>query len=172
MGDLPVSNFKNLFDSHYPEVYRLLTYLLGNQSAAEDLAQETFLKLYQSPPREKENLAGWLFRVARNLAFNYLRSEKGRYRREERCVLQGNEITAGLSSEEAFLRKQEAVLVHEVLQKLTERDRNCLLLKFSGMSYAEIAEIIGVKQTSVGTVLARARANFKKEFTRLKGSEL
>ena len=171
MDHIPVNNFKTLFDNHYPTVCRQLTYLLGNRSAAEDVAQETFLKLYRTPPRDSGNVAGWLFRVARNLAFDYLRSEKSRNHREERSNVWGNETPEALSCEDAVMRKQEIALVHEVLQNLSERDKTCLLLKFSGMSYEEIAEITGIKQGSVGTVLARARARFKQEYTRLKGSE-
>ena len=171
MDNIPVSIFKTLFDNHYPTVCRQLTYLLGNRAAAEDVAQETFLKLYRTPPREKGNVTGWLFRVARNLAFDYLRSEKSRSKREERSQVWENDSPEALSCEEAVMRKQEIALVHEVLQNLSERDRTCLLLKFSGMSYEEIAEITGIKQASVGTVLARARARFKQEYTRLKGSE-
>ncbi|ACV62658.1 RNA polymerase, sigma-24 subunit, ECF subfamily [Desulfofarcimen acetoxidans DSM 771] len=171
MDNMPVNKFKAMFDDHYPTVCRQLTYLLGNRFAAEDVAQETFLKLYRTPPRDKGNLAGWLFRVSRNLAFDYLRSEKSRGRREERNKIWSEGCTEALSCEEAVMRKEAITLVHQALQNLSERDRACLLLRFSGAGYEEIAEITGIKYSSVGTVLARARARFKQEYCCLKGSD-
>ena len=73
--------------------------------------------------------------------------------------------------EEVLIRDEEVALTRQVLELLPERDRACLLLKFSGMSYAEIARVTGIKENSVGTVLAQARAKFKREYIRLKGSD-
>src|SRR3990172_8105455 len=75
-------NFKELFEAHYPMVLRHLLLIVGERATAEGLAPETFIKLYESPPREFTNLSGWLVRVATNLAYNHLRGEKNRKRRE------------------------------------------------------------------------------------------
>lgn len=163
------AGFRELFQSHYPAVCRQLTCLLGSRAAAEDVAQETFIKLYQSPPREYSNLRGWLSRVAANLAYNHLRSESSRRRRETGAGNLAGEAEAG--PEEALLKNEEVALTRAVLELLPERDRACLLLRFSGMSYGEIARATGVRESSVGTLLARARARFKAEYMRLKGSD-
>ncbi|KKM12230.1 hypothetical protein SY88_04620 [Clostridiales bacterium PH28_bin88] len=154
--------FGEVFRVYYPNVYRQITYLLGDQAAAEDLAQETFLRLYRSPPVDMSNLGGWLARVAANLAYNHLRAEKRRKEREARDF----EETVGrvLSFDEALIRNQEIRAVRRCLSRLADRDRTCLLLKFSGFSYQEIAEVIGVQAASVGTILARAQRRFKDEF--------
>jgi RNA polymerase sigma factor (sigma-70 family) len=163
------TGFRELFDRYYPVICRQLTCLLGSRSAAEDVAQETFIKLYQSPPREPYNLGGWLTRVSANLAYNHLRSESSRRRREFGA---GHLVTKRAAGpEEELLRSEEVALTRQALEHLSERDRACLLLKFSGMNYAEIARVTGVKKTSVGTVLARARAKFRREYTRIKGSD-
>jgi len=162
------TNFREYFERHYPAVCRQLIRLLGSRAAAEDVAQETFIKLYQSPPREPSNLGGWLARVATNLAYNHLRSENSRRRREAGA---GLFTTVEAGPEEALVRSEEAALTRRVLELLPERDRACLLLKFSGMSYAAIARVTGVKESSVGTVLARARARFKAEYLKGKGSD-
>ncbi len=164
-----LTGFRELFDRHYPAVCRQLTCLLGSRAAAEDIAQETFIKLYQTPPKESSNLGGWLARVATNLAYNHLRSENSR-RRRETSTGQSLEVQEP-GPEEATVRTEEVALTRQVLELLPERDRVCLLLKFSGMSYADIARAIGVKESSVGTLLARARARFKTEYLRLKGSD-
>lgn len=162
--------FKVLFDRHYPAVCRGLIGLLGNRAAAEDVAQETFIKLYLTPPRESANLNGWLAKVATNLAYNQLRSENSRRHREIRTGRQW-ENSVDKDPEDALVREEEAAFTRRVLELLPERDRACLLLKFSGMCYADLAEVLGVKESSIGTLLARARARFKNEYTRLKESD-
>ncbi|HBC94592.1 MAG TPA: RNA polymerase subunit sigma [Pelotomaculum sp.] len=163
------NGFRELFDRHYPAICRHLTCLLGNRAAAEDVAQETFIRLYQAPPPEPSNMGGWLARVATNLAYNHLRSENSRSRREVSVGLA--EVAAGDGPEELLVREEEIALTRQVLEKLPERDRACLLLRFSGMDYAGIARATGIKQSSVGTVLARARAKFRVEYTKCKGSD-
>lgn len=161
------NGFKELFDRHYPAICRHLTCLLGNRAAAEDVAQETFIRLYQTPPPEPSNLGGWLARVATNLAYNHLRSENSRSRREVGASLDRIETEPG--PEETLVRNEEVALTRQVLELLPVRDRACLMLKFSGLDYASIARATGIKESSVGTVLARARARFKAEYIKHRG---
>ncbi len=126
------------------------------------------MRLYHQPPRDKSNLGGWLLRVAANLAYNYLRGEERRRRREE-C--QCREEATVIPLEEAVIRSQEARQVHQCLAKLPPRDRICLLLKNAGHSYAEIAAVIQVDKNSVGTILARARRHFAALYNELEGRE-
>jgi RNA polymerase sigma-70 factor (ECF subfamily) len=165
-SDLPSADFKKIFDLYYPAVLRRAVYILGSPEAAEDVAQETFLKLYLAPPQERANLAGWLLRVATNLACNHLRSEKNRLQRESGCF-RAELAAAPPSVEESFLQAEEIRLVQAVLRRLAPRDRAALLLKFSGAGYREIAAALDLKPGSVGTVLARALARFSHEYERL-----
>lgn len=164
-----LAGFKELFESHYPSVCRKLTALLGSRAAAEDVAQEAFIKLYETPPREFSNPGGWISRVATNMAYNYLCSEKSRRRRE--AVSGGFLTVKEAEPDEVLLRNEEVAFTRRVLTILPERDRACLLLKFSGMNYAAIARVIGVKESSVGTLLARARTRFKSEYLKLGGND-
>jgi RNA polymerase sigma factor (sigma-70 family) len=151
-------DFKELFRANYPTVLRHAVFLTGNRALAEDVAQETFIKLYERPPREFTNLSGWLLTVATNIAYNNLRSEKSRKRREE----------AEIPVDEVFDQDLEGLVdaerVRELLAKLDDRDRTCLVLKFSGFSYEEIAQIVGINKSSVGKVIARALEKFKKVY--------
>jgi len=163
------AGFKELFYRHYPAVCRQLTCLLGSRADAEDIAQEAFIKLFNTPPRESSNLGGWLSRVATNLAYNHLRSQNSRRRREMGVSVAP--VAAEAGPETAALREEEIALTRKVLELIPERDRACLLLKFSGMNYAAIARVIDVKESSVGTLLARARARFRSEYLKLTGSD-
>lgn len=159
-------DFRELFTRYYPGVCRQLRAILGDAAAAEDLAQETFLKLYCNPPREKGNIGGWLHRVALNMAYKYMRREEIRRRRE----LRASTTEVEESWNPSFLRRQEIREVQEILEGLPPRDRLCLMLRFSGYSYKEIAGVIGVDVRSVGTILARARVKFRQAYDRQEGN--
>ena len=162
------AEFEALFQSYYTLVYRKFYYLIGERAPVEDLTQEVFLKLYHNPPREKDNLSGWLLRVAVNLAYNYLRGEERRRRREEGQYREKDGI---IPLEEAVILKHDAQMVHQCLAKLSPRDRICLLLKNDGYSYAEISAAIQVDKNSVGTILARARRRFSDLYNELEGRD-
>ncbi len=160
-------NFRQVFYRYYPVVCRQAAYLLGGTEAAEDIAQEVFLKLYYSPPQEFTGLSGWLARVTANLSFNYLKQQKNRRQRELKSA--GDEAKNVYSIEDRILKNNDVRMVREILDQLNERDRMSLLLKFSGYSYREIAEITGAETSSVGTILARAQARFKMLFLQKEG---
>jgi len=168
-SDGKVLSFKELFEHFYPRVISQLSYLVDDWQVAEDLAQETFIKLYQLPPSQLTNPGGWLAKVAQNLAYNYLRGQKKRWQRELNSQLKN--VYPLVSLEEFVDRKQQVEEVRAVLDLLSERDRTCLILKFSGYSYSEIARAVNVDKNSLGTVLARAQRKFKKIYLQQKGSE-
>ncbi len=153
-------DFKELFDANYSMVFRHLMLIVGERAVAEDIAQETFIKLYEKPPWEFTNLSGWLMRVSTNLAYNYLRGEKNRKKRESMGELVGEPF------DEDFLRSSEALEVREALDLLDEKHRTCLILRFSGFSYDEIARITGINKKSVGKTLARAQEKFRLVYER------
>jgi RNA polymerase sigma factor (sigma-70 family) len=161
-----VTGFEETFNVYYPRVYRLLAGLTGDPAAAQDIAQEVFLALYQKPPRETEALGGWLAQVARNMALNHKRAQRRQAMREMRA---GMDIPDIPGPEAVAEREEDIREVRQALQRLPERDRDILLLKQAGFSYAEIAAAVRVKPSSVGTLLARARASFEASFEEVSG---
>jgi len=152
---------RRLFDEYYLPIMRYLNHLTGEVAAAQDLSQEVFLKLYYQGPPDLANPRAWLFRVATNLGYNYLRQQGSRMKRET-AAYQEKDPSPDL--EQLAIRGEERIAVREVLASLSERDRTCLIMKFSGFSYQEIAEAIGVEKTSVGTILLRAMERFRREY--------
>jgi RNA polymerase sigma-70 factor, ECF subfamily len=152
-----------LFQQHYARVYAVLYRLVGDE--ADDLAQEVFLRLYRRPPRETDaDLAAWLYRVATNLGYNALRSQR---RRERYRDLLGA-VTDVLGWQHRALdpalevaQRQEADQVRAILAALRERDAAILILRHQGLSYREVADALGVAPGSVGTMLARAERAFR-----------
>lgn len=152
------AGFEELFRRHYDMVYGVLFRLVGTRQEAEDLAQEVFFKLYRNPLRHGENIAGWLYRVATNTGYNALRASHRRYQREYRA---GGAITSSsLVPEEEVTRHEVQRQVRTALLAISERDAKMLVLSEVGFSYQELADIIGVAPSSVGTLLSRARSAF------------
>jgi RNA polymerase sigma-70 factor (ECF subfamily) len=167
--------FTTLFERHWDAVCRLLIRLTGDADAAGDLAQEVFVQLYRKPPVSEEvPLRAWLYRVALNRGYNDLRAARRRRTREETVAgdptaASGAGVPGTETLEEIANRAEERDLVRHTLMRLSERQRDCLVLRANGLSYAEIAAAIGVAPGSVGTLLARAERAFKAEYLARRG---
>ena len=166
--------FARLFERHWDPVRRLLVRLTGDPDGANDLAQEVFVQLYRKPPvGEDIPLRAWLYRVALNRGYNALRADRRRRIREETVagdsVFAAGGATAPDALEDGASRAEERAAVRRALVHLPERQRDCLVLRAEGLSYAEIAAAVGIAQGSVGTTLARAERAFKAEFLARRG---
>ncbi|MEI7026034.1 sigma-70 family RNA polymerase sigma factor [Paenibacillus sp. y28] len=152
-----------LFFAHYPSVRRKLIAIIRDEAAAEDLAQETFLRLYRNPPEELEAVGAWLHRVLTRLAYDYLHQKS-----REREVLEKHERRAmadevnALSGEEVMMRRLNQEEVQSWLEDLPERARQVLLMRYSGYNYAEIAEKLNVRRPLVGSLVHRATVRLKR----------
>ena len=156
--------FEQLFLRHYAQVYRVLYHLLDNRQEAEDLVQETFLTLFRQPPlpRAEVPLPAWLCRVALNRGYNVLRSDRREHARLPRLV----EPEGGVDPQVESQRREDRRRVRAILAELPERQSSLLLLRYAGLSYAEIATVLEVAPGSVGTLLARAERAFISAYER------
>jgi RNA polymerase sigma factor (sigma-70 family) len=138
---------------------------------AEDVTQEVFIKFYkhQDSIVDNEMLRPWLIRVALNLAKNTIRGNIRANTREENYVK--DTVDESVASVEYDYEQKDAVdNINRALYKIKEPLRSCLVLKQQGLSYREIAESLSLNETSIGTYVARARAEFSKFYGR-SGSE-
>ncbi|HEV2386704.1 MAG TPA: sigma-70 family RNA polymerase sigma factor [Candidatus Acidoferrales bacterium] len=154
--------FEQFFREHYGRVAAILCRLVGEQARAEELASDIFWKLYRGrllPPGE--NAASWLYRTATNAGIDALRAD-ARRRRYERAA--GEEQASGSSPADPLgtaLGKEERAQVRAALALLKPAQAQALILRASGFSYKDVAETLGVKATSVGTMLIRAETAFR-----------
>ena len=164
--------FDDAFARHYPPVLGLVGRVLGEHMASEDVAQEAFIRLSEQPAllaRPDAEVAAWLRRVALNLGFNRLRSDRRAREHLERAArLEPPDQHDGASGPATLvLRQEEQAAVRRVLADLPPRQRECLLLRHAGYSYAEIAATLEVAVGSVGVLLARAEHAFRASYERL-----
>ncbi len=158
--------FVTLFHRYYQPIYRVLYQLLAS-SEAEDLAQETLLTLYRTPPRLQagETLNAWLHRVALNRGYNVLRQMRRAQQRAAHVerLTRSSEQT-GEDPHSIVARQEERAAVRAILAQMPARQGRLLLLRHSGMSYNDIATTLNIAPGSVGTLLARAERTFIKAY--------
>jgi RNA polymerase sigma factor (sigma-70 family) len=168
------SRFDTLFNQFYAELFGLVYRVLGDRMETEDALQEAFLKLSDAEDlqaRPDTEIGAWLRRVSLNLAFNRLRTAKRARARLERVARLErsdeepleNELTGPSGS---VVRQEERAAVRLALAEVPERQRECLLLRHSGYSYAEIAATLDLAVGSVGVLLARAEHAFRATYRR------
>ncbi len=153
--------FEALFRQHWGRISRVLACLVGDPDEAQDLSLEAFWRLYRRPPTHACEVGGWLYRVATNLGYNWLRARRRRIQYEAEAgrdfLTESTPPGPDEAQETAALRAR----VQTVLAELSEREAQILTLRYSGLSYAEVAAALGVAPGSVGTLLARAEAAFE-----------
>ncbi len=167
------AEFETLFQEHWAQVVRLLQRLVGDPSEAEDLALETFLRLYNQRPAQEDgfSLGGWLYRVATNLGLHSIRSWKRRERDEMTAGKFALENTPEESPAVIQAREEERQQVRQVLARMNQKQSRLLILRYSGLSYKEIADTLQLAPASIGPLLVRAEREFGKQYRALAQEE-
>ena len=172
-GEGKDSKFESLFLRNYSRVVGVLYRLVGDRAQAEELATDVFWKLYRQPwlPRSDGNVGGWLHRTATNLGIDYLRALGSRREHEDEAGRQAIRSAAQRDPLDEILRAEQARRVRAVLARLRTAHARILVLRASGLSYNELAEALGCKRGTIGTMLVRAEAAFQKQVQRMYGKE-
>jgi RNA polymerase sigma-70 factor (ECF subfamily) len=155
------SQFEQAFSEYYTRIYGVLVRLVGDRAEAEDLAVETFWRLWERAPTRWDNLGGWLYRVALRLGYNALRAGRRREQYELNAGRLALEQSAPPDPAQSAEQAYERVRVRAVLAQMPPRSAQLLILRHTGLSYQEVAAALGVAPGSVGTLLARAEAEFE-----------
>ena len=143
-----------MFRSRYPDLVQFGHAFTGSRDAGEDLAQEAFVRLWSRGPTERPAADHWVFRVGRNLALDWLKTERRRKVRERNAAPEEDPPT---------FSDDDVDRVRQVVGELSERSREVLLLReFSGLSYSEIAAVVGRGENVVKQDLYRARERLRR----------
>lgn len=161
------SSFETLFLAEYAKVVAIAYRVLGDAHEAEDVAQEVFCSFYRRHPANAAYAGPWLYQAAAHAALNVIRGRRRRERREVAHVTErvrsepGSRETLdpGRLAEEAEQRQE----VRAALGRLPAKSAAVLVLRYSGLSYAEVATALGISPNGVGTLLRRAEAALRKE---------
>jgi RNA polymerase sigma-70 factor (ECF subfamily) len=152
--------FRGLVDRHLPTVLAIARRMLRDDAEAEDVAQETLLRLWRNAAGLELGPHGvrpWLRRVASNLCIDRVRA-----RRNTLVVEQVPEESAPASQVRHLAERELGQRVDAALQALPERQRLALtLFHYEGMSQIEVGEVLGISDEAVESLLARARRTLK-----------
>lgn len=155
---------ERLFREYHATLVRYLTRRLGDRDWAEEVAQETFVRALRQETIVNER--AWVFAVAHNLVRDGARRDARNRRHLELLAAESREAEEP-SPELTLERAQEAALARRALEALGERDRQALLLKEEGLDYGEIADVLQIERSSVGTTLSRARKRLAESYEAL-----
>jgi RNA polymerase sigma-70 factor (ECF subfamily) len=161
-----MDDFSALYRKYAPDVFRFALYLSGDRSQAEDIASETFVRVWaSSEPIQLATVKGYLFTIARNL---FLQGLRGKSREVELNAELNSELRDPRASPYVQAeRKEELHAVLAGLQKLPEIDRAALLMRaLDGLAYEEISRALGISLASAKVKVHRARlvlAGFRHE---------
>jgi RNA polymerase sigma-70 factor (ECF subfamily) len=156
------------------QLFSYLYRMVGSRTAAEDLLQEVFLRLYRNRDRYKRvaKCSTWLYRIATNLALNAIRDAKRHAKLSINAPLDASDEdftsilpAPGEGPPDIVARKELVRIVREILDKLPEKYRSVMVLcDFEGFTYVNASEALEIEIGTVRSRLARARAHFQKMF--------
>lgn len=154
------ADLEQVFRATYPRVVGVAGRVLGSPDEAEDVAQEVYLQFSRTAVPAGE-APGWLAVAAAHTALNHLRSGRRRTAREEVVHSAGSHVAPDVA--ETVLVADERRRVREALARLPRKQAVALVLRHSGLSYAEVATALDLSPGSVGTTVRRAESALSKE---------
>lgn len=154
-----------VFRAAYPRVVAVATRVLGSRDEAQDVAQEVFLSFARSSVPAGD-AAGWLSVAAAHTALNHLRTGRRRAAREVSAHRAAPADPTVPDAAETAVANEERRQVRAALARLPRKQAVALVLRHSGLSYAEVAAALDLSAGSVGTTVRRAEAALRKELTR------
>jgi RNA polymerase sigma factor (sigma-70 family) len=159
-------DLEQVFRSAYPRVVAVAARVLGSRAEAEDVAQEVFLSFSLSAVPAGE-ATGWLHVAAAHTALNHLRSGRRRTAREQ--AVRADDVAPDVADTVVALDDRRRV--RAALERLPRQQAVALVLRHSGLSYAEVAAALDLSPGSFGITVRRAETALRKELTRHASSE-
>ncbi|HEX2627368.1 MAG TPA: RNA polymerase sigma factor [Chitinophagaceae bacterium] len=171
--------FRWLVNSYRDRVFSTTVHILQSTEEAEDAAQETFIKVYESISSFKgeSSLSTWIYRIAVHKALDKLRRRKLRQRLRKWLPgwMPAEETSAGTSASNEFHHpgvlldnKEKAAILFRAIRSLPEKQRAAFtLVKVQGMSYDEAAAVTGQSVKALESLITRAKINLQKQLASL-----
>jgi RNA polymerase sigma-70 factor (ECF subfamily) len=154
----PQSQILALYDEYRPRLFRYLHSLNLERDPAEEIIQETFMRLAIELPKKDgmENVQGWIVRVAHNLAMKALKDSKRDAANSDNSLVLKNYADPRLSPEEAFSKEERIRQMEAALANFSPVSRQCFQMRAQGFRYRDIALAQGISEQRVAFVVKQA----------------
>ncbi len=165
-----VSAFETLVRKYERFVSTCVYRIVQNTHDTMDVSQEVFLKMYKgiSSFKAESSFSSWLYMIARNCAYDFLRKQKGTSISLDSTDEDGKTIDVADTSrksnpEDTYISNEKHLLVWKAINSLSEEHKEILVMRdISGMSYEDISKILNLEQGTVKSRLFRARESLRK----------
>jgi RNA polymerase sigma-70 factor, ECF subfamily len=159
----PQQTVTDLYVAMRPAVLGYVRHIVSSGADAEDIVQHGFLRLYLELERGGiiQSTRSWIYRVVRNLALDHLRRCQTREAYDHEWEEAQNFRHVNAPTIERTLIDREAMA--HALTRLSARERECLLLRTEGLTYAEISDVLSVSVQAVGVYLTRGLRKLSRE---------
>ena len=168
------SAFEYLVEKYRRPMMNFMYRMAHNSAAAEDLAQEVFLRVYRSREgyEASAKFTTWLYRIATNLAMNHVRDTRNE-RPDKQASLDEADEETGLkldvadstpSVEEKILKRERLAAIRQKVQELPERQRMAVVMhKYQQMDYKQIGEVLKLSESATKSLLFRAYETLRQQ---------
>lgn len=157
------ADFEEMYRVELPRIYNYFCYRVGDATVAEDLTSETFEKAWRNRWRYRRDLAAfstWLFTIAHRVAQDYYRKK-----RDDLPLEQVTELGASENLEDLVEQNADLAQLSVLFSRLGDREKELVALKYgAGLTNRAIAQLSGISESNVGTILYRAVQTLRSEW--------
>lgn len=150
------------------EIYRLALRITMNKEEAEDIVQDTLIKVWdkRSIWSDISSIEAYSFRICRNLSLDRIKKKENKNDSLDESSFAS--LSSANSPQDNMIAKDGIVIVREIVASLPEKQRSCMQLReFEGKSYKEIADILAISEEQVKVSIFRARQTVKQLYLKL-----
>lgn len=149
--------FEEIHKTYWPKVYRQCIGYINDPDAAKDLAQETFIKVWQQLPkfRNESSIGTWIFRIAVNTCLGQIRKDK---------KMPKSELPMGMVAEVSEDKEPEMQFLYQCISELPEIERIIISLELEDLKQKEIAKIVGLSESNVRVRIHRIKEKLTRKF--------
>jgi len=150
-------NFKTIYNTYWPKVYRQCMGYVNDTDTAKDLAQETFIRVWENLPkfRNESSISTWIFRIAVNTCLGHIRKGK---------KMPKSPLPSQLPQQTSTNIEPQVQFLYTCISELPEIERLIMSLELEDVDQKEIAKIVGISESNVRVKIHRTKKKLTKKF--------